>query len=64
MWGTANPKREGWYLCTVQINSQRYVIPLQRYEYPKNNWHWNGLNCGKVVASQKFPLPYNKEDKC
>ena len=54
-----NPRSAGWYLCTVQESGNcRYVMPLQRCEYPKGNFYWSGLNHGEVVACVKFPKPY------
>ena len=54
-----NPKSTGWYLCTVQEScNRRYVMPLQRCEYPKGNFYWSYLNHGEVVACVKFPKPY------
>lgn len=54
------PKSTGWHLCTVQENGNyRYVIPLQRCEYPKGNFYWSGLNHGKIIVCVKFPKPHN-----
>ena len=54
-----NPKSIGWYLCTVQENgNRRYVMPLQRCEYPKGNFYWSGLNHGEIITCVKFPKPY------
>ena len=61
-----NPKSLGWYLCTVQDGKYRYVMPLQRCEYPEGNFYWCGLNHGEIVACVKFPKPYSgdiKDDK-
>lgn len=62
-----DPKSTGWYLCTVQENGNyRYVMPLQRCEYPKGNFYWSGLNHGEIIACVKFPKPYSgdiKDDK-
>lgn len=59
-----NPKSAGWYLCTVQENSNcRYVMPLRRCEYPKGNFYWSGLNHGEIVACVKFPKPYSGDVK-
>ena len=54
-----HPKSTGWYLCTVYEScTRRYVMPLQRCEYPKGNFYWSGLKHGKIVACVKFPKPY------
>lgn len=37
----------------------RYVMPLQRCEYPKGNFYWSGFNHGEIVACVKFPKPYS-----
>lgn len=62
-WGKPNPKKEGWYLCTVKVGFShcRSVMPLYRGEYPPGNWIWTGLNHGEVVAAIKFPKPYEGE---
>ena len=55
-----NLKSAGWYLCTVQESGNyRYVMPLQRCEYPKGNFYWSGLNHGEIIACVKFPKPYS-----
>lgn len=58
-WGTANPKKEGWYLCTIRDGYSSFVMPLQRVEYLIRNWTWNGLSNGDVIASVSFPKPWN-----
>ena len=55
---TTEPKVTGWYLCTIEDNNQRWVMPLFRGEWPPNNFYWDGLNRGKVVACVAFPKPY------
>ena len=62
-WGTSEPKKEGWYLCTVWDGGYNYVLPLDRCEYPPGNWTWHGLNHGEVIASIKFPEPWKGEKK-
>ena len=63
-WGTSEPKREGWYLCTVKIIGGVIIAPLFRMEYPQNNYSWEELHDGEVViASIKFPKPWEGEKK-
>lgn len=54
-----NPKSSGWYLCTVEVSGGRFVMPVERVEYPKGNFTWSSTGYGgKVVACAKFPKPY------
>ena len=57
------PKSTGWYLCTCEEYGRRWVMPIQRHEYPKGHFHW-GCNCDtKIVACAKFPKPYEGEPR-
>lgn len=55
-----NPKKSGWYLCTVRDNNGNiFVLPLHRAEYPKGNFYWSDISYNlKVVACVRFPKPY------
>ena len=55
------PKSTGWYLCTVAVSGGRYVMPIERSEYPKGNFYWGYNAYGKIVACVKFPKPYEGE---
>jgi hypothetical protein len=55
-WGSANPEQAGWYLVTLENGT---VMPLYRMDYPKGNYSWQGCH-SNVIASQKFPKPYQK----
>ena len=63
MWGTSKPRQTGWYLCTIIDNYSRYVMPLERMEYPSGNWTWRGINNEEVISSIKFPKPYKGDKK-
>lgn len=54
-----NPKSAGWYLCTVEVSGGRFVMPVERVEYPKGNFTWSSTGYGKIVACVKFPKPYD-----
>lgn len=55
-----NPKSAGWYLCTVEVSGGRFVMPVERVEYPKGHFSWGGIAYGsKIVACVKFPKPYD-----
>ena len=63
MWGKSNPRKAGWYMCTLTRESgvplsPRYVRPLCRVEYPPGNFVWDGLANERVIAAMKFPAPY------
>lgn len=58
-WGKCNPKQYGWYLVTLNNGT---VMPMNRMEYPKENFTWQGLWSGQeVIASMKFPKAYKGE---
>ena len=53
-----DPKSIGWYLCTLQIGSSRFVMPIQRSEYPDGNFYWNHDGSAEIIACAKFLEPY------
>lgn len=55
------PNSIGYYLCTIKEPSgYRYVAPVLRAEWPKENFYWADLAYGcEVVACIKFPKPYD-----
>lgn len=61
-WGSKEPCKEGWYLVTTYVGRTKTVMPAYRMEYPKGNFTWQNIsNPGGIIASIRFPKPYQKE---
>lgn len=58
---TTEPKRIGWYLCTMSLGCSRFVMPIHRSEYPEGNFYWEHDGDSKIIACAKFPEPYKGE---
>ena len=47
-WNTdIEPKRVGWYFCTIEDIDGRFVAPLFRYEYLTDIFRWKNEPMGK-----------------
>lgn len=63
-WNTdVEPKRKGWYLCTVEDAGGRYVLPIFRNSYPNNKFCWEIKISGEIIAVCPFPEPYSGYSK-
>ena len=63
-WNTdINPTKTGWYFCTVEDISGRFVVPLFRYEYLTDIFRWKGELPGEIIAVCPSPEPYSGYSK-
>ena len=63
-WNTdVEPKRKGWYLCTIEDIDGRSVVPLFRYEYLADIFWWKNEPTGEIIAVCPFPEPYSGYSK-
>lgn len=63
-WNTdVEPKRKGWYLCTIKNAAGRFVAPLFRYEYLTDIFRWRNEPMGEIIAVCPFPKPYSGYSK-
>lgn len=59
-WNTdIEPKRAGWYFCTIEYIGRRFVIPLFRYKYLVDIFRWKDEPMGEIIAVCPFPEPYS-----
>lgn len=64
-WGTINRKVAGDYLVTIKRGKRRIVKYAELIEYPTGNFTWKipgEPGPVEIIATQKFPKPYEKDD--